>query len=185
MQTTTYKDIEVCEHSINVKFCVKCKDLPKSAPKLSLGRSMWLKIQEVLADHQWHTTKDIAEKTGLLEGDAYADIGRTIRKFRDEDHVPVDSRKIERIGEYRLTLPEEAEEFWARHEAEKVKQRNAVVNSLGAEELGGLRAEIARQKAINAELEKQNKYLNEYVAELEAELGKPRVAESVQISGAA
>jgi hypothetical protein len=156
----TVNGILVCEHGINVKFCRACQE---SGAEISVAKSMWNRILSVLADGQWHTTRKLAEAAGLLAEENYADIGRCIRKMRDEEHSPVDSRLCEdgekHRHEYRLLQADEADEFWRRHSERKSRQRACVAEALGNAAVADLRSEIEFLKQYAEELEKDNRVL--------------------------
>lgn len=144
---------EFCvEHDINVKFCVKCQAKMVKKPTIND------RIMAVLADNQWHTQREIAERAALVEGDNYVDIGRDMRSLRTEEcgSNPIDERRCKDnkiLSEYKLLTAEEAPAFWK-------KREERIARLKGTETEDELRKE-------NDELREQVKFLTEYIATLE------------------
>ena len=160
VKTILERGIEICvEHRINVKYCRKCQE----AMAKSKAPTVNDRILAVLADNQWHTQRDIAEKAGLVEGESYVDIGRDMRSMRTKEagEHPIGERRCEDnkvLSEYRLLPIEEAAAFWAKR-AERLARNDAV----------GLRRRVS-------ELEAEKSELMEYIGLLELDLARLRAA---------
>jgi hypothetical protein len=122
-------------------------------------------ILEVLADHEEHTKKELADATGLSEDPVDHDIGRAARKLAEDGH-PVEiltGKGFGKVGRYRLVRESEAAAFWDDYRSRKR-------NWISPQEANELRERISGLEKDAEDLRKENKFLSDYNKECEAEI---------------